>query len=125
MSKAKQLSLAIKKNSQCGLGNNKMHLTLITNIVSDIANLALDSPQYFTATQLGRLAAAVRRVGPICSGASNPSEASARQAKYAKEYGNRLTDAVNNNNSDQITSIAVASAAIGDCHLKSQEQSVL
>lgn len=120
VSKAEQLALAIKKNNQCGLGSNKTYLTLVTSIVADIANFALDNPQYFTVGQLGRLAAAALRVGAIGSGAANPSDAAALQAKFAKEMDNRLTDAVNNNNCDQITSIFVATGAIGDSHLKQQ-----
>lgn len=102
------------------MGSNKAYLTLITSIVADIANFALDNPQYFTVAELGRLAGAALSVGAIGSGAANPSDAAALQAKFAKEMDNRLTDAVNNKNCDQIASIAVASGSIGDSHLKQQ-----
>jgi len=120
ITKAEELSLAIKKNSQCGLGNNKAYLTLITSIVADIANFALDNPQYFTVDQLGRLATAALRVGAMGSGAANPSNAAALQAKFAKELDNRLTDAVNNKNCGQIASIQVASQTLGDSQLQQQ-----
>jgi hypothetical protein len=125
VTKAENLSKALKKNSLCGLGNNKSFITVITDTIDNLANFALANPQLFTTEELGRIAYAAVRVGALGSGAANSQQAADLQTKFAKEFDDRLTDAVNNNNCDEVTNITVAAAAIGDKGLIQQAKQAM
>lgn len=125
VTKAEELAKALKKNSQCGLGNNKSFITVITDTIDNLANFALANPQLFTTEELGRIAYAAVRVGAMGSGAANSQQAADLQSKFAKEFDDRLTDAVDNNNCDEVTNITVAAAAIGDKGLIQQAKQAM
>lgn len=120
VTKAEALSLAIQKNQACGQGGNKSYLTIITDVVADLAKFALSHPKDFTTDELGRLLVAALRVGAMGSGAANPQMAADLQAGFLQEFDNRLTDAVNNNNCDGAISLKAAAFGLGDANLMTQ-----
>ena len=125
VTKAENLNLGLKKNIACGFGGKKTYLTIITDIVSDLANFALDNPQLFTTAELSRLASAALSVGAMGSGAANPQQAAQLKAKFINEFGDRLNDAQAGKSCSEAIQIQVSAAALGDANLKSQAKNVV
>jgi len=125
VTRAANLNLALKKNVVCGFGGNKSYLTVITDVIADLANFALDNPQLFTTEELSRLSFVAISVGAMGAGAVNPQTAANLQAGFVQEFGNRLDDAQNNNNCDDAVQILVTAGSLGDAGLKQQAQDVV
>jgi len=124
VSKAENLNLGMKKNIACNLGGNKKYLTIITDVIADIANFALQNPQLFTTEELSRLVGAAVAVGAMGSGAANPQQAAELKAKFIQEFSDRLNDAETNKNCQDAVQIQVTAGALGDSNLKQQAKDV-
>ncbi len=124
VTQADNLNLAMKKDIACGFGGKKTYLTIITDVVADLANFALQNPQLFTTEELSRLVTIAISVGAMGSGAANPQQAAELKAKFTQEFSDRLNDAQNNNNCQDVTQIQVAAGFLGSANLKQQAQDV-
>ncbi len=120
VTKADDLNLAMKKNIACGFGGKKSYLTIITDIIADLANFALQNPQLFTTEELSRLSYVAISVGAMGSGAANAQKAAELKSKFIQEFSNRLDDAQTNKNCQDAVQIQVAAGALGDASLKQQ-----
>jgi hypothetical protein len=125
ISKAENLNLGLKKNIDCNFGGNKKYLTIITDVITDIVNFALQNPQLFTTEELSRLVSAAIGVGAMGSGAANPQQAAELKAKFIQEFSDRLNDAQTNKNCQDAVQIQVTSWSLGDANLKQQAKSVI
>jgi hypothetical protein len=124
VSQADSLNLAIRKNIQCGLAGKKQYLTIITNVVADIAYLALENPHLMTTDQLNRLLFVAVEAGATGSGAVNTEQAADLGAKFLQEFTDRLNDAKENKNCYDATIIELAAGMLGNEALKQEAQSV-
>ncbi len=125
LSKADNLNLGLKKNIGCGFGGNKTYLTVITDVIANLASFALQNPQLFTTEELSRLAFAAVSVGAMGSGASNAQLAAELKAKFVQELGNRLSDAQTNKGCQDAVQIQITAGLLGDSNLKQQAKSVV
>lgn len=125
LTKADNLNLGLKKNIGCGFGGNKTYLTVITDVIANLASFALQNPQLFTTEELSRLAFAAVGVGAMGSGASNAQLAAELKAKFIQELGNRLSDAQNNKGCQDAVQIQITAGLLGDSNLKLQAKGVV
>jgi hypothetical protein len=124
VSQADSLNMAIKKNIDCGLGGKKQFLTAITDVVAEIAYLALANPHLLTTDQLNRLLFVSVHVGAVGSGAVNPQQGADLEAKFTQELTDRLNDAKDNKNCYDAIIIQIAAGTLGNEALKQQAQAV-
>jgi len=125
VTKAGNLSTALKQNLDCGQGGKKQFLTIITDVIADLANFALQNPHLFTTQELSRLAFVALQVGALGSGAANPQNAAELKAKFLQEFSDRLTDAQNNKSCSDALQILISAGALGDAVLKQQANDVV
>ena len=125
VTEAENLNLGLKKNIDCGFGGKKTYLTIITDVVADLANFALDNPHLFTTKELSLLSTAALSVGAMGSGAANPQQAAQLKAKFVQEFSNRLNDAQANSSCTEAVQIQVSAGLLGDPNLKTQAKSAV
>ena len=125
VTKAENLSLALKQNLDCGQGGEKQFLTIITDVISDLAYFALQNPHLFTTQELSRLAFVALQVGALGSGSANPQQAAELKAKFVQEFDDRLNDALSNKSCNEATQILVSAGALGDPALKQYANEVV
>ncbi len=125
LTKADDLNLGLKKNISCGFGGNKTYLTVITDVIANLAGFALQNPQLFTTEELSRLAFAAVNAGVMGSGASNAQQAAELKEKFVQELSNRLGDAQTNKGCQDAVQIQITAGLLGDSNLKQQAKSVV
>lgn len=89
---AEELALALRKNNECGLGNDWSFALPIANMVAELIDFAYNNPGYFTNYDVFLLTETAVRAGVIGAGAVNPVLDTEMKSKLGALIGVKLDE---------------------------------
>lgn len=114
LTRAEDLYERLERAAACGIGNEGSWLGLLSAMVFQLLQAAVDNPGLFDNMELLRLISAGVRMGLIGSGAAAGADLTELQAKLADDITSRAEEAEEERDCDGAIALALAGALVGD-----------